>query len=163
VLVVQEPWRQGNLMMAMALDFVLSPPWPRGLPVQDDVDLIERCRDSIYYLADSTIAKDGEDKHSFLITELIAEAHAAGFSGTFVRGNAHFSDLVDAHLAARGGICGFVGYLDSFMEHHYRVFLPGMNALRRHFFPILHRLDARFRSGDGAALLASIRVRLWRS
>ncbi len=160
VLAVQEPCREGNLMMAMVLDFVLSPLWPRGLLGGDDVGRIERCRDSIYHLADSTVAKEGEDKHSFLITELIAAADAAGFTGTIVHSNAHFSDLVDADLAHRKPSCSFVDYLDSFLERHQGVSRPGMEALRQHLFPTLQRLDARYRTGDGAALLASIVFRL---
>lgn len=160
VLAVQEPCREGNLMMAMALDFVLSPLWPRGLLTEDDVGRIERCRNSIYHLADSTIVKDGEDKHSFLIAELIAGARAAGFADAAVHANAHFADLVYADLSARGGSCSFIGYLDAFLERHHLVSSTGMRVLRQHLFPILHRLDARFRSGDGAALLASIVFRL---
>jgi ubiquinone/menaquinone biosynthesis C-methylase UbiE len=153
VLVVQEPFREGNMMMGMALDFVLSPLWPRGLLDQADMDRISHCRESIYHLADSTIDKPGEDKHSFLVTELIAGADAAGFVGTAFHSNRHFSDLADADLSKRQGICSFVDYLDSFLEMHQRVTPSGMQTLRQHLFPILQRVDARFRAGDGAPLL----------
>jgi SAM-dependent methyltransferase len=153
VLAIQEPCREGNLMMAMALDVVLSPLWPPTLLERADLERIARCRDSIYTLADSTIEKVGEDKHSFLVTELIAGADAAGFAATAFYSNVHFSDLADKDLSQRQFICSFLGYLDSFLEMHHRVSPGGMQALRHHLFPVLQRLDARFRSGDGAALL----------
>src|SRR5215469_2231440 len=96
VLVIQEPCREGNLMMGMALDFVLSPLWPKGALDQMDMECIARCRDSIYFLADSTIEKHGEDKHSFLVTDLVAGADAAGFRNTCFYSNQHFSELADA-------------------------------------------------------------------
>ena len=153
VLVIQEPCREGNLMMAMVLDIVLSPLWPKGLLDQADIERIRRCRDSIYFLADSTIEKEGEDKHSFLVTDLIAGADEAGFVGTAFYSNVHFSDLINQDLSRRQSACSFVDYLDSFLEMHHRVSQPGMQILRQELFPILHRLDSRFRAGDGAALL----------
>lgn len=66
VMVIQEPCREGNLMMGMALDVVLSPLWPAAHTlVQEDLRRIRMCRDSIYYLSNSNIFKEGEDKHSF--------------------------------------------------------------------------------------------------
>jgi 2-polyprenyl-3-methyl-5-hydroxy-6-metoxy-1,4-benzoquinol methylase len=153
VLVVQEPCREGNLMMGMALDVVLSPLWPKGVLDNADIERIARCRDSIYYLADSTIIKDGEDKHSFLVTELVAGADAAGFAGTAFYCNVHFADLIGRDLANRQASCSLVEYFASFLEMHHRVSPPGMQALRQHLFPLLDRIDARFRNGDGAALL----------
>jgi 2-polyprenyl-3-methyl-5-hydroxy-6-metoxy-1,4-benzoquinol methylase len=153
VLVIQEPCREGNLMMGMALDVVLSPLWPRDVLDHADVERISRCRDSIYHLADSTIEKQGEDKHSFLVTELIAGAEAAGFVGTAFYGNRHFCDLADTDLSKPQGSCSFVDYLDSFLEMHQRVTASGMQTLRQRLFPILQRIDMRFRAGDGAPLL----------
>jgi len=153
VLVVQEPCREGNLMMAMALDVVLSPLWPQDLLHKADIDRIAGCRDSIYFLADSTIQKEGEDKHSFLVTELMAGGDAARFANMAFYSNVHFSDLMGRDLANRQAACSFVEYFDSFLEMHHRVSSQGMQALREHLFPLLQRIDARFRAGDGAALL----------
>jgi SAM-dependent methyltransferase len=152
VLVIQEPCREGNLMMGLALDIVLSPLWPIAALDRTDLDRITRCRDSIYLLADSTIEKQGEDKHSFLITELIAGADAAGFGKNSFYSNRHFYDLADSDLSNAHGHCSFIGYLDSFLEQHHRVSPTGMRSLRESLFPLLLRIDARFRAGDGVPL-----------
>jgi SAM-dependent methyltransferase len=152
VLVIQEPCREGNLMMGMALDIVLSPLWPKDALEPTDLGRITRCRDSIYLLADSTVEKQGEDKHSFLITELIAGADAAGFSRSHFYSNGHFHDLADSDLSNAQGHCSFTAYLDSFLEQHHRVSPTGMRSLREFLFPLLLRIDARFRAGDGVPL-----------
>jgi Lysine methyltransferase len=94
----------------------------------------------------------GEDKHSFLITELIAGADAAGFGKSYFYSNKHFYDLADSDLSSAQGHCSFIGYLDSFLEHHHRVSPTGMRSLREFLFPLLLRMDARFRAGDGVPL-----------
>jgi SAM-dependent methyltransferase len=152
VLAIQEPCREGNLMMGMALDFVLSPLWPRDALEPRDLERITRCRDSIYLLADSTVIKQGEDKHSFLITELIASADAAGFSKSHIYSNGHFHDLADSDLSNAKGHCSFTAYLDSFLDQHHRVSPAGIQSLREFLFPLLVRIDARFRAGDGVPL-----------
>ncbi len=152
VLVLQEPCREGNLMMGLALDLVLSPLWPTEALDSMDQERITRCRDSIYFLADSTIEKHGEDKHSFLITELIAGADTAGFGKSYFYSNGHFHDLADSDLSRHQGRCSFIEYLDSFLEQHHRVSAAGMQSLRECLFPLLLRIDARFRAGDGVPL-----------
>jgi SAM-dependent methyltransferase len=155
VLAIQEPCREGNLMMGMALDIVLSPLWPKDALEHTDLEHITRCRDSIYILADSTIEKHGEDKHSFLISELLAGADAAGFAKSYFYSNGHFHDLADSDLSSRQqGHCSFIEYLDSFLEQHHRVSPTGMRALRKILFPLLLRIDARFRAGDGVPLFS---------
>jgi SAM-dependent methyltransferase len=156
VLVIQEPYREGQLMMGLALDVVLSPLWPQNLLDQADIDRVTSCRNAIYYMADSTLEKDGEDKHSFLVTDLIAGANAAGFAETCFYPNKHFYDLADADLSDQRGIFSFTDYLAGSLEMHHRVSSAGMQALRQHLFPLLQRIDARFRAGDGAPLLGSM-------
>ena len=153
VLVIQEPCREGNLMMGLALDVVLSPLWPAAAALShEDHDRIDRCRDSIYFLANSHIAKVGEDKHSFLVSELATAASTVGFTGSVFYANAHFADLADTDLSLRHGACSIVGYMDSFLEMHHRVSLDGMEKLRTHLFPVLAKLDRAFVDGDGAPL-----------
>ena len=153
VLVIQEPCREGNLMMGMALDVALSPLWPSPAPLPAaDRQKLERCRDSIYFLANSRIVKQGEDKHSFLVNELADAADVAGFARSIFYANAHFQDLADTELAQRQGACSFVAYFDSFLEQHHRVSAAGMAALRRHLFPVLRNLDRAYIDGDGAPL-----------
>jgi ubiquinone/menaquinone biosynthesis C-methylase UbiE len=157
VLVIQEPCREGNLMMAMALDVALSPLWPKEATLSSaDVKRLENCRDSIYFLADSHIVKVGEDKHSFLASELATAADEAGFLRSVFYSNFHFQDLADADLSRRQGTASFIGYLDSFLEQHHRVSADGLTKLRTHLFPALNRIDATFIAGDGAPLLGSM-------
>src|SRR5260370_39531077 len=47
VLVIQEPCREGNLMMGLALDIVLSPLWPIAALDHIARERITRCGDSI--------------------------------------------------------------------------------------------------------------------
>jgi len=157
VLVLQEPCREGNLMMGMVLDFILSPLWPATLPLAPaDLDRIRLCRDSIYYLANTSILKIGEDKHSFLPNELVEAGGDAGFRLSFFYSNLHFQDLADADPAYRRGRVSFLSYLDSFLEFHHRLSPAGLATLRDHLFPIFASFDRVFIEGDGAALLGSI-------
>jgi SAM-dependent methyltransferase len=152
VLVIQEPCREGQLIMGMALDVVLSPLWPKGLLTDADIERITRCRDTIYYMADSTMEKDGEDKHLFLLSDLVAGANAARFDATCFYGNRHFQDLADCDLTKAQSSCSIADYLGSFLEMHHRVTPEGMQAIRQHLFPLLQRIDTRYRAGDGPPL-----------
>ncbi len=152
--VIQEPCREGNLMMGMAMDMALSPLWPKDARLSSgDVERIRRCRDSIYYLADSATEKVGEDKHSFLASELATAADQAGFTRTVFYANFHFSDLAGTDLENRQGRCSFWGYLESFLDAHHGVSADGIAKLRTHLSPILAGVDRAFIAGDGAPLL----------
>ncbi len=153
VLVIQEPCREGNLMMGVALDVALSPLWPPAASLDPaDAQKLQRCRDSIYFLANSRLEKHGEDKHSFLVHELADAADKAGFRRSIFYANAHFQDLADSDLSQHRGACSFVAYLDSFLEQHHLVSADGMTKLRAHLFPILQHLDRSYIDGDGAPL-----------
>lgn len=154
VMAIQEPCREGNLMMAMMLDVVLSPIWPRELALTgDDVERIKRCRNSIYHLADTRISKAGEDKHSFLASELAAAADEAGFRRSVLYSNFHFDNLAGSDLGRRQGPCSFLAYLDSFLEMHHGLSPDGLAKLRTHLFPMFGRLDEVFSAGDGVPLV----------
>ncbi len=153
-LVIQEPCREGNLMMGMALDFVLSPLWPEHAALSaSDHERIVNCRESIFHLANSRVEKSGEDKHSFLALELAAGGRAAGFASSVFYSNYHFTDLTDRDLTRLQGTCSFIGYLDSFLDFHHRVSVDGLSKLRTHLYPVLQGLDDVFVAGDGAPLL----------
>ncbi len=157
VLALQEPCREGNLMMGMLLDVVVSPLWPETVRLDPaDIERIRNCRDSIYYLANTSIPKVGEDKHSFLPSELMQAAADAGFSRSFFYSNFHFQDLAGADPSYRSGRLSLLQYLDSFLEHHHRVSTDGMAKLRQSLFPIFGGMDHVFAVGDGAALLGCL-------
>lgn len=155
VLVIQEPCREGNLMMAMILDVALSRAWSgfQQLP-ERDVHRLAACRDSIYFLANSTVEKVGEDKHSFLATDLAMAADAAGFRRMRFYSNAHFQDLADTDLDQHRRVASVIDYLDSFLVSHHRISPEAMAVIRRDLFPIFGKLDATYRRGDGPPLLA---------
>jgi hypothetical protein len=154
VLAIQEPFREGNLIMAMAIDIALSPLWPakHALPAEDAARL-DACRRSIYYLANPAIEKVGEDKHNFLATELTAVASDAGFSRVNFHSNVHFENLAGVDLATQRGRCSMVAYLESFLRDHHRISPGGMLKLKTHLFPVLARLDETFLHGDGPPLM----------
>ena len=154
VLAAQEPCREGNLMMAMILDVALDAEGAcAGRFADEDARKLAACRDSIYFLADSTIEKVGEDKHSFLVSEMIDAGTRAGFAEARCYANRHFGDLLDADLGAPRSSVSLLRYLDSFLEHHHRLSADALTAMRERVYPLFARLDARFVSGDGAALL----------
>jgi hypothetical protein len=141
-------------MMGMALDIVLSSLWPNEAKLEPaDIERIQRCRDSIFFLANSHIEKVGEDKHSFLVSELASAGSSAGFTRSFFYSNFHFSDLADGDLERQQGTCSFIGYLDSFLEQHHRVSPDGLMKLRKHLYPVLRHVDSAYIAGDGAPLL----------
>jgi ubiquinone/menaquinone biosynthesis C-methylase UbiE len=154
VLAIQEPFRAGNLIMAMAMDVALSPLWPEAAKLSDeDRNRLDACRNSIYFLSNSHIEKIGEDKHCFMLSDLVAAADAAGFTHTAFHSNVHFQDLPDRDLNNRQGKCSLVGYLESFLRHHHRISEDGMAKLSAHLFPMLHQMDAAYQRGDGPPLL----------
>jgi hypothetical protein len=154
VLTIQAPFREGNLIMAMAIDIALSPLWPAEHALSpEDAARLDACRGSIYYLANSAIEKVGEDKHDFLATELTAVVGDAGFSRVNFHSNVHSENLVGVDLVAQCGRCSMVAYLDSFLRDHHRISPDGMLKLKTHLFPLLARLDETFLHGDGPPLM----------
>jgi hypothetical protein len=142
-------------MMGMALDVVLSPLWTARL-CPDDIARLKRCRDSIYFLADSTIEKHGEDKHCFLVTELAEAGVAAGFAASTFYSNFHFADLDGADLSNHSAPCSLITYLDSFLEQHHKISKDGLRILREHLYPFLSGVDGLFRKGVGAPIMGSM-------
>ena len=160
VLAIQEPFREGNLTMAMALDIALSPLWPASSAFSpEDFTKIEACRNSIYFLANSHIEKEGEDKHNFLATSLAGAAADAGFERSYLFSNVHFADLPDGDLAAHEGVCSIVRYLESFMRQHHRVSPDGMEKLSAHLFPLMRQMDETYCRGDGPPLFGCMAFR----
>lgn len=154
-LVIQEPFREGYLLMNMAMEIALSAEWAKELAIEDR-EKIERCRDSTYFLSDTTIEKIGEDKHNFLVDDITAASTAAGFANCIVHRNAHF-DAFEANAPVQTSVqCSFTGYLLAFLGIHHRVSEVGLAVLTRRLAPVLQPLDRLFLQGDGPALLACV-------
>lgn len=159
VFLMQEPFREGNLMMAMAIDVVLSDLWPKSLAISaSDRGKLDRCRESIYFLADSAARKDGEDKHNFLVDDVVSAAAAAGFAESVFYANAHFADLPPT-LSPRRLPCSLTGYLEAFLRHHHLVSDEGLERIFTAIRPLMRRVDAAFMRGDGPTMLASVGLR----
>jgi ubiquinone/menaquinone biosynthesis C-methylase UbiE len=155
VLVIQEPFREGQLLMNMAMEVALAAAW-RGQLSQSDITKIESCRNSTYVLSDSTLEKRGEDKHNFLVDEMHEAGEKAGFSGVFTHRNASFEFFNGKDAFGQKVSCSLNGYLFSYLKDHHRVSGAGMDVLKRQLAPILQPLDHIFRQGDGPAFLASV-------
>jgi ubiquinone/menaquinone biosynthesis C-methylase UbiE len=155
VLVIQEPFREGFLLMNMALEIVLAAEWA-GEMCADDLARITRCRDATYFLSDTTLEKIGEDKHTFLIDDMAAACDAAGFVRHVFHRNAHFENFGHQEELRLNTPCTFAGYLLAFLGIHHRVSEPGLEVLRRRLAPILQPIERLFVQGDGPALLASV-------
>lgn len=155
VLVIQEPFREGFLLMNMALEIALSAGWAGELS-DDDVARMKRCRDGTYFLSDTSIEKVGEDKHTFLIDEIAAAADAAGFARHAFHRNAHFENFGHQEELRLNTPCTFAGYLLAFLGIHHGVSEAGLGVLRRRLEPVLAPLERLFLQGDGPALLACV-------
>jgi ubiquinone/menaquinone biosynthesis C-methylase UbiE len=153
-LVFQEPCREGNLMMALALDFALSPAWGKSDELSaDDRRRITRLRDSIYFLNDSTVDKVGEDKHVFLMAEVADVASQSGFVRSAFYANYHFEDLLTADLSVRMASSSISDYLRAFLKHHHGVSAEGLGLLDKHLFPLMRRLDDAFVARSGVPIM----------
>lgn len=155
VLVIQEPFREGFLLMNMAMEIALSAAWVGEL-TDDDVTRITRCRDANYFLSDTTIEKVGEDKHTFLIDDVAAASDAAGFSRHAFHRNAHFENFGHQPEVRLNTPCTFAGYLLSYLGIHHGVSTPGLEVLKVRLAPVLQPLERLFLQGDGPALLACV-------
>ncbi len=155
VLIVQEPFREGYVLLNMAMDMALAADWTGELSAGDQ-EKIRRCRDVTYYLADSTNEKNGEDKHIFLIDEFVAASNAAGFRHPVFHRNAHFYNFANGEPIEESLKCTFCGYLLSFLGIHHRVSQAGIDTLTRRLSPVLQPLERLFLHGDGPALTACV-------
>jgi ubiquinone/menaquinone biosynthesis C-methylase UbiE len=155
VLVIQEPFREGYLLLNMAMEIALAAGWAAELS-PEDVRKIEHCRNSTYYLSDTTLEKIGEDKHNFLADEVATASQTAGFARCVVHRNAHFEAFGREEEIRTSHPCSLLDYLLSFLGAHHRVSDAGIEVLTRRLAPALGRLDHLFMQGDGPALMACV-------
>jgi predicted O-methyltransferase YrrM len=155
VLIVQEPFREGYLLMNMAMEIALAADWADQLSEDDGVK-IRRCRDGAYLLADSAVEKAGEDKHLFLVDEIAAASDRAGFARHVFHRNSHFYNFAHGEPIEPSMKCTFCGYLLSFLDIHHRVSKAGLDVLTRRLTPVLAPVERLFLQGDGPALTACV-------
>jgi SAM-dependent methyltransferase len=155
VLVIQEPFREGYLLMNMAMEIALSAEWAKDLGIEDR-EKIRRCCDSTYFLSDTSAEKTGEDKHNFVVDDVVASSAAAGFGNCIVHRNAHFDAFGPNAPIQLSMPCSFTGYLLAFLGVHHRVSEAGLSVLSNHLTPQLQPLERLFLQGDGPAILASV-------
>jgi len=154
VLVIQEPFKEGNLFMGIALDIMLSSLWPHPIPENDAIRL-RNCRASIYEMADSTLEKLGEDKHTFSVLDLIRTGFDANFENIQFYQNQHFEDLSQGELNERC-TSSLVSYFSSFLKFHHNISSETLATLESSLYPITSNIEALFKKGEGLPIMGSI-------
>jgi ubiquinone/menaquinone biosynthesis C-methylase UbiE len=150
VLAIQEPMAEGNLYMAAIAECALA----MGSLPPDDAQKIRCIRDSIVFLTDTTIEKlHGEDKHCFLIDDLVEAAAEAGFARSTFYGNVHFCDFVDrAPEENLHRPSSLLFYFVNFLRNHHNVSEAGIASISTHVFPLFQSIERAYARGDGPAL-----------
>lgn len=156
VLVIQEPMREGCLLMSTILDAALSSRWV-GMDRlgEDDKRRLELVRNFIYMVADSSISKEGgEDKHSFLVDDLFAVGWSSGFEEIRFFRNTHFGTFVTpGAMDRRSHPTSILDYLSHFLRDHHGFTADGLSLLRSELFPAFAWLNSIYMRGDGPALV----------
>ena len=154
VLVIQEPCREGYLFMGIALDIILSAFWPHPIPESDAIRL-RNCRASIYEMADATLEKVGEDKHTFSVSELMRTGFDAGFREIQIYQNQHFEDLSEGEFQEKRS-CSLFSYFMSFLKHHHHISPETLATLETSLYPITSNIEALFLKGEGLPIMGSM-------
>jgi SAM-dependent methyltransferase len=161
VLIFEEPFAEGYLMLAMAAELLLALDRKAVTLRGADRDRLRGMLDGIYFQCDRTRRKDeAEDKHCFLTDDLLSACWRTFADVHFFRNQsfasiAQLSEVADASLAAscRGSL---VDYARAFMVHHHLVSEPAVRAFDGHVAPALARVDRLFRNGDGPTMFATV-------
>jgi ubiquinone/menaquinone biosynthesis C-methylase UbiE len=161
MVICAEPFSEGYLMMAMAVELMLRLDTKVFVLKPDDRNKLRRMLEAMYFQSDRQASKgDAEDKHCFLTDELLAACWT------------HFDDVRFLRNQSLGSIAGLmrieditlqtsscasmVEYLRSFMVNHHLVSDVAASLFDKHVAPMLGRLDRLFMQGDGPALFATV-------
>ena len=142
VLVIQEPFKEGNLFMGIALDIMLSSLCALTIPDNDAIRL-RNYRTSIYEMVGTTLEKLGEDKHMFSAVELIRTGFDANFKNVQFYQNQHFEDLSEGELNEKCS-SSLVSYFSSFLRHHHNISSETLDTLESSLVPITSNIETLF-------------------
>lgn len=161
VLILHEPFAEGYLMMAVAVELMLGLDGRAYTLSPDDRHKLGRVLDAIYFQSDRLARKDdAEDKHCFFTDDLLTACWSTYSEARFLRNQSFASiasvkDLNDIslHEASRASM---VDYLRSFLVHHHLLSDAGAIQYDQFVGPSLARIDRLFRQGDGPAMYATV-------
>ena len=161
MLIFQEPFSEGYLMMLLAVEFMLRMDGSTLTLSADDRRKIMGMRDAMLMQSNRCLPKDRyEDKHCFYTDEIMAVCWNAFDSVHFLR-NQSFDSISD--LTAIGEVAALpstrssiTDYLRSFMVHHHLVSDDGAGTFDTYVAPALRPIDALYRQGDGPAMFAVV-------
>jgi ubiquinone/menaquinone biosynthesis C-methylase UbiE len=160
VLLFQEPFSEGHLMIALALEMLLMADGPGD----DDRKRLESLRAITYLLSDRTADKShGEDKHCFFTDEVILTCASLFPTVFFLRNQsfesiANLRDVGDAFSRAASS-ASFLDYCRSYFADHHKVTEEGIAVFDRSVAPPFSGVERLFRHGDGPAILAVVACR----
>jgi SAM-dependent methyltransferase len=160
VLLFQEPFSEGHLMIALAIEMLLR---VDGLGDDDRVRL-ENLRAVTFLLSDRTVDKaHGEDKHCFFTDEVVLTCEALFSEVVFLRNQsfesiATFED-VGAAFSPAASAASFLDYCRSYFIHHHKVTPEGIALFDRSVTPAFADLERLFSHGDGPAIFAVVACR----
>jgi ubiquinone/menaquinone biosynthesis C-methylase UbiE len=160
-LIVQEPFVEGQMVMAMALEHLLGLDTKAFALKTDDRTKLLRMLHAMYFQMDRRADKrDHEDKHTFLTDDLLTAASGAFADVHFFRNQsfASIGSLPRIEDTAGAGASGLsmVEYLRSFMKFHHLISDATLARFDQYVVPRLARVDELFRQGDGPAVLATV-------
>jgi SAM-dependent methyltransferase len=160
VLLFQEPFSEGYLMMGMAARLLLE---VEQLDNDDRIRLENLCQ-SIFLLSDRTIDKShGEDKHCFFTDEMVLTCRAI-FSDVYFLRNQSFDSIsnlgdIAAALSTEYMSASFLEYCRSFFSQHHKVSPKGLALFDERVAPAFADIERLFGHGDGPALFSVVACR----
>lgn len=160
VLLFQEPFSEGHLIIALAIEMFLA---VDGLNAEDRGRL-ENLLASTFLLSDRTIDKaHGEDKHCFLTDEVILTCTTLFSEVLFLRNQsfesiASLEDIEGARSQA-AGIASLLDYCRSYFIQHHKITREGIALFDQCVAPAFTDLERLFFRGDGPAIFAVVACR----
>jgi SAM-dependent methyltransferase len=160
VLLFQEPFSEGHLMIALAIEMLLR---VDGLG-DDDRARLENLRAGSFLLSDRTVDKaHGEDKHCFFTDEVILTCEALFSDVRFLRNQSFESiaSLGDVGTAFSTAACSasFLDYCRSYFVNHHKVTPEGIALFDQSVTPAFADVERLFSHGDGPAIFAVLACR----
>jgi predicted O-methyltransferase YrrM len=161
LLIFQEPFSEGFLLMAMAAEVMLRFDTKLYVLKSDDRQKLHRMLEALYFQSNRRLAKEQhEDKHCFLTDELMS-ACAQSFSQVrFLRNQALATigtlkaiEEIDLDSSSRASI---TGYMRSFLVDHFQISEAAAGHYDRHVAPVLQNIDWLYMQGDGPAFVATV-------
>lgn len=161
MLIFQEPFSEGYLMMVLVVEFMLRMDGTTFTLSADDRRKIIGMREAMLMQSNRCLEKARhEDKHCFYTDEIMTVCWNEFDSVHFLR-NQSFDSIADLQaigevVALHSTRSSITDYLRSFMVHHHLVSDDGARKYDAYVAPALRPVDALYRQGDGPAMFAVV-------